>query len=68
MKKHSNLIWSIALLLFIYLLMSFYLLTAGASLGEILFAPLIIYCTLAVIAAIVILAQKLSKSNNIKGD
>lgn len=68
MKKHSNIILLIVLLLFIYLLMSLYLWTAGASLGMILFAPLIVYCALAVIAAITIIAQKLSKSNNIKGD
>lgn len=68
MKKHSNLIWSIVLLLFIYLLMSFYLLTAGATLGEILFAPLIIYCVLAVIVATIVIAQKISKFNNTKGD
>lgn len=68
MKKHSNLILLIALLIFLYLLMSLYLGTAGASLGMILFAPLIIYCALAFVAAIVIIAQKISKSNNIKGD
>ena len=68
MKKHSNLILLIALLIFIYLLMSLYLWTAGASLGMILFAPLMVYCALAVVAAIAIIAQKISKSNNTKGD
>ena len=68
MKKHSNIILLIVLLIFIYLLMSLYLWTAGASLGIILFAPLIVYCALAIVAAITIIAQKISKSNNIKGD
>lgn len=68
MKKHSNLILLIALLIFLYLLMSLYLWTAGASLGMILFSPLMVYCALAFVAAIAIIAQKISKSNNIKGD
>ena len=68
MKKHSNLIFLIVLLIFLYLLMSLYLWTAGASLGMILFAPLIIYCALAVITAITVIAQKISKFNNTKGD
>ena len=68
MKKHSNLILLIALLIFIYLLMSLYLWTVGASLGVILFAPLIIYYALAFVTIITIIAQKISKSNNTKGD
>lgn len=68
MKKHSNLILLIALLIFLYLLMSLYLWTAGASLGMILFAPLMVYSALAVVAVIAIIAQQISKSNNIKGD
>ena len=68
MKRYSNIILLIALLIFLYLLMSLYLWTAGASLGMILFAPLIVYCALAFVAAITIIVQKISKSNNIKGD
>jgi Ca2+/H+ antiporter len=68
MKKHSNLILLIALLLFLYLLMSLYLWTAGASLGMILFAPLMVYSALAVVAIIAIIAQQIGKSNNLKGD
>lgn len=68
MKKHSNLILLIALLIFLYLLMSLYLWTAGASLGMILFAPLMVYSALAVVAVIAIIAQQIGKSNNIKGD
>lgn len=68
MKKYSNIILLIALLIFIYLLMSLYLWTAGASLGMIIFAPLIIYCALASVTAIAIIAQKISKFNNTKGD
>lgn len=68
MKKYSNIILLIALLIFIYLLMSLYLWTTGASLGMILFAPLIVYCALAFVTAIAIIAQKISKFNNTKGD
>jgi hypothetical protein len=48
--------------------MSLYLWTAGASLGMILFAPLMVYSALAVVAIIAIIAQQIGKSNNIKGD
>lgn len=67
MKKYSNIILLIVLLIFTYLLMSLYLWTAGASLGMILFAPLIVYCALAFVTVIAIIIQKISKSNNTKG-